>query len=262
MNYTSNTEPQRDTHLVQEYSVRTYECGQDGFILLSQLCNYLQEAASVHADILGLSKDVLAGYNLTWVLARMRVRVDRYPKWRDEVHVLTFPHKMGKLTAQRDFVLMLQDGSNVGAASSEWMCLDLAKRRAARLPDIMGNCANNVRTPVWPGNAFTKPVYPDNPVDETEKSFEVYQTHIDLNGHVNNVRYIEWMMECAPETATDRKVREMEIVYRAEAFLGETVIARCAVLPDGTRAHRVLAPSRDLIIARTKWQDMKNEHLF
>lgn len=250
-------ETKRDTHYVQKYSVRTYECGSDGFLLLPQLCNYLQETASVHADILGLSKEFLSKYNLIWVLARMRLRVDRYPRWRDEVKVLTFPHRMAKLTAQRDFVITLEDDSAVGIASSEWMCLDLATRRAARLPDMMGNCANNVRTPVWSGNAFTKPVYPDSPVNETEKIFEVYQSHIDLNGHVNNVRYIEWMLECSNETKKHSKVNEFEIVYRAEAFLGEAVTAYCTPLPDGTVAHRVSAQSRDLIIARTKWHNTK-----
>lgn len=245
----------KDIYLEQTYRVRSYECGPDGYLQLTQVCNYLQETASTHADILGLSKETLSAYNLTWVLARLRVKLERYPKWRDDVKVLTFPHSMRKLTAQRDFILTLSDDTPIGIATSEWMGLDLATRRAARLPKVFSNCNNTVRTPVWSQNPFTKPTYPDEGIGERQIDFRVQYSHIDLNGHVNNVRYIEWIMETASGATSSEKVAEIEIAFKAEAFVDETVTSRSSELLEQTFSHCVSTPSQDLVLAVSKWKE-------
>ena len=73
------------------FKVRSYECGANGRLTLPSLCNYLQEAASVHAYELGFSKINFdaAGGHISWVLTRLVVRMARYPEWNDEVTVET-----------------------------------------------------------------------------------------------------------------------------------------------------------------------------
>jgi len=81
---------------------------------------------------------------------------------------------------------------------------------------------------------------------------------IDLNGHVNNVRYIEWMMDCVNEKdgGNTRKIGDFEIIFRAEAFLSENATAHSASLNgDGDHAHLVSAAGRDLAVARSSWRD-------
>ncbi len=245
----------RDTHDIQTYRVRSYECGSDGRVLFSHLCNYLQETASVHAEKLGLSKRNFEPRGLTWVLTRMRVRIDAYPAWGEDVVVLTYPRSMRKLCAYRDFVLSRPDGSPLGVATSEWMVIDIGTRRAARLPSIVGDCANTVRPSVWEGEAFGRLEFPPVAESVAEQTFAVQHGHIDLNGHVNNVRYIEWMMECAPEAGPGRRVADLDVVFRGEARHGDAVVARCSPRHDGTHLHQIVAAAdgRELIAARTRW---------
>lgn len=246
-------EARRDTHDVQTYRVRSYECGPDGRVLFSHLCNYLQETASVHAQKLGFSKKNFEPMGLTWVLTRMRVRLDAYPAWGEDVVVLTYPRSMRKLTAYRDFVLSRPDGAPMGVATSEWMVMDINSRRAGRLPELVGACANNVRPPVWEGEAFGRLDFPEAE-DAIALKFAVQHSHIDLNRHVNNVRYLEWMMECAPEAGSGSRVADMEVVFRGEARHGDVVVARCAPCRDGARMHQVATEDgRELITARTRW---------
>ena len=65
------------------FKVRSYECGADSRATLPTICNYLQEAASVNAEYLGFSKSDFdsAGENISWVLTRLVVKMDRYPMW-------------------------------------------------------------------------------------------------------------------------------------------------------------------------------------
>lgn len=244
-----------DPHGEYEFRVRTYECGPDGVASLPTLCNYLQEAASIHAESLKFSKSNFDAehLNISWVLTRMRVQVKRYPKWEDTVKVLTFPRSVRKIVAYRDFVLTLPDGSPLAVATSEWMMIDLAKRRAVAIPSIVSENLNIVRTPVLGETPFAPKLrYPDPvPAGESRKTFTATRSCIDLNGHVNNVRYLEWMLEAAPEPKDGDRVTDLEVVFRSETFVGDPVVARC-VSADGAFFHRVSAPDgKDHIVART-----------
>ena len=112
--------------------MRSYECGPDGRVLFSHICNYLQETASVHAQKLGFSKTNFEPLGLTWVLTRMRVRLDAYPAWGEDVVVLTYPRGMRKLTAYRDFALSRPDGTPLGPRRQSWKCAQREDRRASR----------------------------------------------------------------------------------------------------------------------------------
>ena len=78
--------------------------------------------------------------------------------------------------------------------------------------------------------------------------FTAMKSQIDLNGHVNNVHYIDWMLE----PCESRCPAEMEIVFRSETFAGDEVRVETAAA-DGFTYHRVFAPDgKDHIVARTK----------
>ena len=100
------------------FKVRSYECGAGGTATLPTICNYLQEAASLNAEELGFSKSNFdaAGAGVSWVLTRLVVKMTRYPRWEEEVTVVTFPRGGRKIVAWRDFEILGADGARIGAA--------------------------------------------------------------------------------------------------------------------------------------------------
>ena len=93
------------------FKVRSYECGADGLATMPCICNYLQEAASLNAEDLGFSKSNFdaAGGNVSWVLTRLALKMNRYPKWEDDVVVDTFPRGGRRIVAWRDFIIKSAD---------------------------------------------------------------------------------------------------------------------------------------------------------
>ena len=231
------------------FMVRTYECGADGFATLPTICNYLQEAASVNAEDLGFSKSdfASAGQNISWVLTRLVVKMDRFPKWEDEVIVETFPRGGRKIVAWRDFELKDASGARLGVASSEWMLIDLATRKIVPVPESVFAAADPADAPVLGESPFSKFRFPDG-APSGSCTFRAQKSHIDLNGHVNNVHYVEWMLEPAEDACPG----EAEIVFRSETLAGDEVRVECA--SEGDRVfHRVFAPDgRDHIVAWTR----------
>jgi fatty acyl-ACP thioesterase B len=88
----------------------------------------------------------------------------------------------------------------------------------------------------------------------------VRYSDLDINQHVNNVTFVEWVIESTPSTILNAAVlTELEINFLAEAFHNDQIIATCA--PEGldnTIYHHSLTRQRDgreLARARTKWAE-------
>ena len=64
---------------IQPFTTRYYELGQDHRLRVQALCNYMEEAAGLHADSLGVGLERLMAQGLTWVLAKMRLEVRELP---------------------------------------------------------------------------------------------------------------------------------------------------------------------------------------
>lgn len=240
----------RDTFGEYAFQVRAYECNRHGFATLPTICNYLQEAASRNAEELGFSKSdfAAAGNDISWVLTKMKVRMNRYPKWEDEVKVLTFPRSGRKIVAWRDFAITDGAGEELGVATTEWMLIDLATRKVVPIPRHVFDAANTVREPVLGAEPFTRFRYPGEAGADGELRFTAQHAQIDLNGHVNNVHYIAWMLEPLPGCLP----KEMEIVFRSETFAGDEVRVRTAPGDAGETYHRVFsADGRDHVTAIT-----------
>ena len=234
-----------------QFKVRSYECGRDGRATLPTICNFLQEAASLHAASLGFGKGdfAAAGENISWVLTRMVVKMTRYPVWEDELTVETFPRGGRKIVAWRDFIVKDAHGEMIGVASSEWMIIDLKTRKIHAIPELVFAAHDPANVPVLGLEPFTKFRFPDTETDGASSlSFTAMESQIDLNGHVNNVHYISWMLE----PCTNRCPAEMEVVFRSETLVRDEVRVEIAAA-DGFTYHRVFAPDgKDHIVARTK----------
>lgn len=230
------------------FKVRTYECDAEGFAKMPSICNYLQEAASIHAGELGFSKSDFdqSGENITWVLTRLVVNMNVYPKWGDEVIVETFPRGGRRIAAWRDFTIKNGAGTVLGVATSEWMIINLASRKAAPVPQNVLSCIDDSVVPVLGPTPFSKLRFPED-CPSPIFSARAQKSHIDLNGHVNNVRYIEWMLE----PCQNARPKNMEIVFRGEAFAGDEINVSAVATDNGLLLRVFSRDGKDYIIAKT-----------
>lgn len=153
------------------------------------LLEMMQEAAGEHAASLGAGRDELLRQNIAWVLTRVEVQMARYPRFGEEMTLETFPMPNRRVFFPRYFLFRDGQGRQIGYAGSMWVLMELSARKmvfdagiASRLPDNsdliapMGMPATVEELPCPPHEALHAPVYTD----------------LDMNGHVNNTRYVDW----------------------------------------------------------------------
>lgn len=211
----------------QRFAVRSYETEPGGRLSLTGLCNYLQEAAGAHAVDLGISIGDLGRDNLTWVLGRLELRIERMPRWREVVDVTTWPSRLRSLLVLRDFLVESAEREVLARATSTWFVIDLERRRPVRIPaHIRGLPLPRRPRALRPdGLRLPRPARVDR-----EERFRVRHRDLDVNAHVNHVRYVEWALDTLPGSFLDgHRLTELDADFRAEVVYGETVRAQAEV---------------------------------
>ncbi len=203
----------------EQFKIRASEVDANQKATLPAICNLLQEIAGNHARQLQFDITDLQENKLTWVLHRLQVQMDRFPDWRETITIRTWPSGGDGLRAHRDFLILDQKENTIGCALSYWLILSIESRRPIRIPkEILDSVPKNSEhvLPVTDGS-FEEISQPD-----ASRSFNVRKTDLDLNKHVNNVRYIEWALACLPE---EHKAHEIDIKFLGESVLDDTDIA-------------------------------------
>jgi len=244
--------------LEEAFLVRLFETDAQGALSAGGLCNYLQEAAGDHAAALGLSVAGLMQRGLTWVLARLRLRIERLPAAGETVRVRTWPTGAERLFALRDFRVLDSGGTCIASAVSAWLILDTTSRRPVRVqsvfdpPDVSaiprGLDAGIEKLPAAEGPFREAPVV-------------VRLADLDANAHANNARISEWIVESVGRDAFARDgMRGMDIDFLAEALHGDALLSRAVELPGGQFSHSLVRPAdgREIARARSAWESRRS----
>ncbi|UJL46041.1 acyl-ACP thioesterase [Virgibacillus sp. NKC19-16] len=192
---------------------------------LSTLFSYFQEVASLASAQLGAGIDVLANnYGVAWILMRIRVEIDRMPEWKEEFTIETWPQEPGKLEFERDYIVRDQDGAPIIRAVSVWVIMDLEERKVKRAshiqleyPSVLKERAIDYKLKKLksPGSL------------ETAYHKVIGYSDIDFNGHLNNSKYVDYMLDCFPlEDHQTHETKAIEVNFNHEALPGETIILK------------------------------------
>lgn len=231
----------------EPFLVRSYEVEPDGRLRLVALLRMLQEAAWQHADLLGKGFHRREEGALFWVLSRLRLRVDRYPRWGDRFTIRTYPVGTERLFAIREFALLDDADRVIGRATSGWLVVDGGRGRPIRPQQLV---ADLTTTPSeFDGDLKRVPALPEaaDPAADGVRSggpFPVYYHDIDQYRHVNNAAYLEWILDSIdPSRTMTSEVAALEIDFLKETVLDDEWSMR--ILPDGaTDAVEVLRGAR------------------
>lgn len=241
---------------IESRVVRASDVTPNGTASVLALATYFQEAAGRHAAELGVSMQDLLADGKAWVLARLRMEVDRLPEWEDEITIETWPSGLDRLYATREFVFVDDEDRELARGTSAWLVIDTERRRPLRPPSVL----YDIDVPDRPAPLERDAVdfSPPSAVDR-ERTFSVRYHDLDLNRHVNNVRYLEWALETLPPAMLDeRRCVELALQFEAETTLGDFVRASAERREDGgsLRVRHRLAHAdtdRTLALATTVW---------
>ena len=237
------------------FTVRYHELDQQGRVRLPVVMGWLQDAGIAHTEVLKLSLRDLHKQGLTWVLSRLTLELDEYPRNNDQVIIRTWPATREGLFSIRDYQLFNANGDQIGQATTSWALLHLKRRRPVVISDHLPPY------PLHPVRALDDPFVSLPTLEECASGMQlpVLRADLDPNRHVNNTVYATWALEAVPSEIIDTcRATRLEIGFRAEAVYGDTIRSCCAASEDNpyTLIHRIenVADGRELCRLRISWQ--------
>ncbi|HER07881.1 MAG TPA: hypothetical protein ENO20_03130 [Bacteroides sp.] len=205
--------------LIQRFTVSSYDLNPGGQARLTSLAGFFQEIAYHHAGRLGMGYHDLKMDRTFWVLSRMKIRILRYPFWDEEIRVETWPCGLDRLFAMRDFRIVSGHTQVTGLASTAWLIVDGKTRRPVRPPVRLAQYSEGQDKPF--AETLRKIPLPEK-MSGMELRRVVY-SDLDVVGHVNNVKYMEWCIDTAGDSALKKGIGTFEINFMHESHFGDEI---------------------------------------
>ncbi|KPJ86346.1 MAG: hypothetical protein AMS17_12805 [Spirochaetes bacterium DG_61] len=239
------------------YTISSYEVDIKARVYLPVLCSYLQESAWHHAHNLKLGYDHLLQKNKIWVLSRLCIEVRSYPRWREKITVRTWPKGLNRLFALRDFEILDAEEHVLGVATTSWLIIDVKSRRPQK-PDPFFKDMPLPSDHHALRDDFEK--IPQVSGDAARLPISVRYSDLDLYSHVNNTKYIEWIMDSFGAVRyREQMVSSLKIQYLSESFWGDTIslLIGQEAEPKGTFLFNAVktADSSEIFRATVRWGD-------
>ena len=174
-----------------KYPVRLNDISIDGKMRTWVLFDCLQDAAAHHADELGLGLKQLRQSDLSWVLSRIRLRMDEFPEYGDTLNITTYPSGFDRLFAYRQFILRSETtGKTLGVAGSAWLTLKTSNFRPVSPVQYLQGLPQWEKSGdiFFQAQSLAKIFAPDTPCSDP-LMHRVSSAMIDYNQHLNNAFY-------------------------------------------------------------------------
>ena len=211
----------------EKVKIRSCHADMYGTWTPSSILEFMQETAGEHSASFGLDRKTMDSMNIAWVVTRLKVDFECVPKVGDEIVIRTFPTKARHSMFPRSHVFLTKEGHEIGKAVSIWVLIDLHSRK------IVNNDYVSERVPDNDGvqMAGSMPVSVQMLEGDLIKGYLSPRfSEIDMNGHVNNTKYMNWLTDAiGMDILKSKYISQFDVNYYAEILPGtdihtETVI--------------------------------------
>ncbi len=206
----------------QDYKVNSLLVNTQRKLGIFALMNLFQDAAWNHADDQGHGYEASLAQKAFWVLTRQKLFMERWPKWGETLQIKTWVRPPIGAHAIRDFEVWVA-GKKCGECSSTWLRINSETHRPLKhgADEVL-----EVSNPIGHLDIECTKIELHTDVSklETVAEFQVRNSDLDMNLHVNNTRYTQWVLDSIPLSRhTEVDLKKYEINFLAETKIGDVL---------------------------------------
>lgn len=202
------------------YPLRISDFNPDKTIKFSSILELFQDVAGYHSNFLGCGMDDFFKKSIGWVLIGVRFQLLKPIKMYSTVTVKTWPIKPSFVKFQREYLIYDEEGEVLCKGSSLWTIIDLNTRKLFPAKgEVYHGIDDFLQTENF-ADKFTK-IKPLNlPFEFCGKPIVKF-SDVDINGHLNNVKYANFIVDALGYDV--ERFSNFQIDYHKEVMLGQTV---------------------------------------
>ena len=163
----------------------------NGHIKLPDVILLSLQVSGMQSIELGVSdKAILEDYNLVWIITEYDIEVVRLPRFAEEITIETEALSYNRLFCYRRFTIYDEGGQDLIHMMATFVLMDRDSRKVQAVePEIVAPYQSEfdkklIRGPKY--ESLNEPI---------SKDYHVRFYDLDMNGHVNNSKYLDWIFE-------------------------------------------------------------------
>ena len=243
-----------------------------------------QDLAAYHYSSTGLCMPQLQKRGLMWIITKQHFEIHEYPLWLDCLMLQTWAQPPKGLFCFRDFAYYYAHGGKKDSLNTALKDFDEATRQETGRSDASFQrhgalCFRGSSCWVVLNTQTNQPIVPDSTVFESltfctehlegrvfakivlaeswdrEETFHPSLLDIDMNGHVNNLNYIRWILSFMDaDFCRGKLLRMLDTNFLISAKYGEELRCRCTYKKD-ICLHSIIRETDETEVfrARTEW---------
>ncbi len=200
----------------KHHKIGFFDIDQHHKLRVQSVARFFQEIAVFHSTSVGAGPDILAEKGVGWFLNRLEIEFFRYPLLGEDIKITTWSRGFKRHKAYRDYLIKSSQGE-IARGSSIWLFFDFDRQRISKVPARISDLYE-----------VDKEKYFDKEIDdwktcgridpEKQMDISLRYSDFDVNGHVNNTKYLGFLETLYHQTINDEAnlIRNIKIRFNRE----------------------------------------------
>ena len=204
----------------REFKLYFSQCNINQVIKLAEFLAITSDSAVEDYHQRGITFDFLKEKNVAILTSRIAYRFHKMPKCNQIITLKCWEEAPKGLQLTRCYELTDESGEVLVNGFTTWLLVNLENRRIMKPSSFTYREEPTFTTPLKSLDCG-KIQIPENLelLGERKISF----SDLDANGHMNNSRYGEYIIDCLPPEFQTRQITDLRLNYAHEAMFGDTL---------------------------------------
>ncbi len=246
-----------ENYFEKQFELRYFEMNKFGEASATTILTLLEETAADHCYSINHSLYDLETQNIGWVLLSGVMEIDHYPKYKEKIIIRTWLSDYSSIKGIRENIIYNEQGQIIGRARGLWVFFDIMRRRPIQIFDDIKEKWSSYHEECFDHDIKKKIEAID--YGKYSNEFRINRFDVDTNHHVNNIRYLQWLIESIPVEIIDNySLHRIDGRFIAEAHFGD-IIMSCTEMDSlensFVHAIRTKSNNRPCATGKTLWKE-------
>lgn len=227
----------------------------NGYIKIPQLILLSLQVSGMQSIELGMSDMyILENYNLVWIITDYNMKIDRLPVFDEKITIETYAMSHNRLFCYRAFNIKDEAGNTIIEMVATFVLMD---RDTRKVHPVMSEITDAF------DSEFSKTMLRGPRFKEleggVEQEYRVRFYDLDMNGHVNNSKYLDWVFEVmGADFLTHYVPKKVHLKYVKEVLAGGVIISQYE--QEGLKTqHQITSDGQINAQAEIEWEEVEEK---
>ncbi len=227
----------------------------NGYIKIPQLILLSLQVSGMQSIELGMSDMyILENYNLVWIITDYNMKIDRLPVFDEKITIETYAMSHNRLFCYRAFNIKDEAGNTIIEMVATFVLMD---RDTRKVHPVMSEITDAF------DSEFSKTMIRGPRFKEleggVEQEYRVRFYDLDMNGHVNNSKYLDWVFEVmGADFLTQHIPKKVHLKYVKEVLAGGLITSQYE--QDGLKTqHQITSDGQINAQAEIEWEKVEEK---